>query len=371
MSRTGVFCDYNAGAPPLPEVVATFAEIEASHPANPSSAHTPGRAARALLEAARARIGAVLGLPAEDVLFTSGGTESANLAVLGLGDPELPVLHAEVEHPAVAESAAVRGVVRWAVDPQGRAIVAAPDRPVGLVALTHAQSEVGSIQPIAQAIVLAQDLGVPCLVDAAQSLGRLALEEAIGGGAVVALSPHKCGGLRGFGVLAGDQLSARLRPLLRGGGQELGLRPGTQSPALAVANALAIERAIAEREARAAAMAANRSAFRSGLSVSGVLHEVLTPWESSLPNTLMVRFESVEGRSLLPALDLDGVYASHGSACSSGAPTPPRVLRAMGLDEASARACVRFSFGWHAATDELEAAARRAGARIHARQKKS
>jgi cysteine desulfurase len=371
MSRAGVFCDYNAGAPPLPEVVATFAEIEATHPANPSSAHTPGRAARALLEAARARIAAVLGLPAEDVLFTSGGTESANLAVLGLGDASRPVLMAEVEHPAVAESAAVRGIVRWSVDAHGCAIVVPPAVPVGLLALTHAQGEIGTLQPVGTAIALAEQLGVPCFVDASQTLGRVALEEPLQGGAIVALSPHKCGGLRGFGVLAGRELAARLRPLLRGGGQELGLRPGTQSPALAAANALAIERAILETPKRAAAMAANRSAFRSGLSASGVLHEVLTPLEHAVPNTLMVRFESVEGRSLLPALDLDGVYASHGSACSSGAPTPPRVLLAMGLDEATARACVRFSFGWLDARGELDVAARRAGARIHARQKKS
>jgi cysteine desulfurase len=365
-----VFCDANAGAPAEPDVVARFVEVEGRCPGNPASAHAAGRRARAELEAARDRIAAALGVASADVVFTSGGTEAVNLAVLGLGDPALPVLLAATEHAAVHEPATARGVQPWALDAEGRAVVAAPARPVGLVCLVHAQSELGTVQPVADALALARQLGVPCLVDAAQTLGRLPLAGAVASGAVVALSPHKAGGLRGHGVLAGADLSARLRPLLRGGGQELGRRPGTQSPALAAANALAIERAVAEQPSRAAAMAAARDAFLAELAATGATHRVLTPLAASLPNTAMVHFPGVDGRNLVPALDLAGVQASHGSACSSGAPTPPRILIALGLDEASARACVRFSFGWREDLERLRRTGGRTGEVVRALQKK-
>ena len=365
------FCDANAGAPAEPDVLARFLEVEARCPGNPASAHAAGRRARAELEAARERIAAALGIASADVVFTSGGTEAANLAVLGLGDPNLPALLGPTEHAAVFEPAALRGVVPWTADAEGRVVVGAPAVPVGLVCLVHAQSELGTVQPVADALALAARLGVPCLVDAAQTLGRLPLGGLLAGGAVVALSPHKAGGVRGHGVLAGAGLGAHLRPLLRGGAQELGRRPGTQSPALAAANALAIERAVAEQPAPAAAMAAARAAFLAGLADSGAAHRVLTPLAASLPNTAMVHFPGVDGRNLVPALDLGGVQASHGSACSSGAPTPPRILAAIGLDEGAARACVRFSFGWREDLERLRRTGGRTGAVVRSLQKKS
>lgn len=339
------FCDWNAGAPVRPEVLARFLEVEQSCPANPASVHRPGRRARAVLEDARGRIAAALGLTAEDVVFTGGGTEAANLAVTGLGDAALPVLLSPTEHPAVMAPAERRGVQLWSVDEHGVATIEAPSERVGLLALVHAQSEVGTLQPVALAASLAHQLHVPLFVDAAQTLGRVDLRPVLAAGAVMSLSPHKAGGLRAHGVLAGTDLQHQLRPLLLGGGQEFGLRPGSQSPALAAANALAIELAITQREVRAAAMRAVRETFVTTLQTAGCEHRVRTPLANSVPNTVMIEFCSVEGRSLLPALDLAGVHASHGSACASGAPTPPRVLTAMGLTETAARSCVRFSFG--------------------------
>lgn len=382
MTADGFFCDWNAGAPASEAVLSKFLEVERACPANPASAHQPGRRARAVIEDARERIAAALGVAAADVVFTSGGTEAANLAVLGLGDPQLPVALAPLEHPAVYEPAQRRGIVEWLVEwlvdatgdatgnATGAARVREPERPVGLVCLAHAQSELGTLQPVAEAAALAAKLRVPCFVDAAQTLGRVPLRDVVALGAAVALSPHKAGGLRGHGVLLGRDLHAVLRPLLRGGGQELGLRPGTQSPALAAANALAIEHALAEQSARARAMAAARSNFLAGIESSGVAHRVLTPLANSVPNTAMLHFAGVDGRNLMPALDLAGVYASHGAACSSGAPTPPRVLAAIGLDEASARACVRFSFGWSERDESVREIGARVGAVIAARQKK-
>lgn len=370
--KTGaaVFCDWNAGAPPDPRVLDCFVRIERSCPGNPASAHAAGRRARGELEGARARIATALRVDVDDVIFTSGGTEAANLAVSGLGERSLPVLAAATEHPAVLESARTRGLVEWQVDDTGRAIIAAPPRPVGLIALVHAQSELGTLQPIAVAAELANSIGVPLFVDAAQSLGRVDLDEALALAAAVALSPHKSGGLRGHGVLVVRGASGALRPLLHGGGQEGGLRPGTQSPALAAANALAIELAIAERELRAGRMRRARDTFLAGLRASGVAHRVLTQLEQSVPNTAMIAFADVDGRNLLPMLDLAGIQASHGSACSSGSPSPPPILRRIGLLEADAHQCVRFSFGWNEPVCDLHEVGLRTGNVIAAHRKK-
>jgi cysteine desulfurase len=261
--------------------------------------------------------------------------------------------------------------VAWRVDEHGAARVADPGCAVGLVCLVHAQSELGTLQPVADAAALSKRLGVPMFVDAAQSLGRVPLAAIVAVADALALSPHKCGGLRGHGVLVVHDAAARLRPMLRGGGQELALRPGTQSPALASANALAIERAVRDQPWRASQMAIARAAFLRGLRYSPAVHRVLTPLESSVPNTTMIAFADVDGRNLLPALDLSGIHASHGAACSSGSPTPPQILMALGMAADAARACVRFSCGFRDAADDAERAGRRAGDVVATLQKKN
>ena len=346
------FCDFNAGAPALPEVLDEFVATEQRCPANPASSHTAGRRARGVLEEARERIAKLFELPGGDVVFTSGGTEAANMAVRGLGNQELPVLISDVEHPAIRESAEQRGTSKWNISEHGAAIVTTPRQKVGLVCLVHAQSEIGTLQDTQTAIEVARNCDVPIVVDAAQTLGRVSIRELLASGAVVALSPHKAGGLRGHGVLLGKRLEDQLRPLMFGGGQEFGLRPGTQSPSLAAANALAIEIAMTEQPQRAVTMARNRKSFLEGLEGHAGSFRVLTPLAESVPNTLMLCFEEVDGRYLLPALDLAGVQASHGSACSSGSMTAPKILTAIGVDDARARACVRFSFDWQIRDEE-------------------
>jgi len=365
--REAVFCDWNAGAPVEPAVLERFLAIERECPANPASVHGPGRRSRAEVEGARAQIAAALQVAPDDVVFTSGGTEAVNMAVRGLGDIHRPVLLAPIEHPAAIEAARERGIVEWDVDDSGRAIVAAPDSPVGLVSLVHAQSELGTLQPVAAARELATSLQVPLFVDAAQSLGRVVMDDIVTQADAIALSPHKCGGLRGHGVLIAQDAGEHLRPLLRGGGQEQGLRAGTQSPALAAANALAIELAINQVAERRRYMREARDAFLRGLRASGAAHRVLTPLATSVPNTVMIAFANVDGRNLLPMLDLAGIHASHGNACSSGSPFPPAILQFLGLLEADALACVRFSFGWRHAHD-FEAVGRRCGDTLRARR---
>jgi len=342
-----LYFDHNACTPVDDRVLARFLEVEASCPGNPGSLHESGRRARAMVEQARAEVAAALGVQADEVLFVSGGTEANNMIVLGAGDLGLPVLLAPVEHPSVLEAAAQRGRVLWEIDRCGAAVVEQPSEQVGLVCLVHGQNEVGTLQPVAAAAALAQGLGVPLHVDASQTLGRCPVGDVIGVAASVTLSTHKAGGLRGTGVLITKDPD--LRPLFCGGGQQRGHRPGTESPSLAAASALAVTLAIDEQQARSMSMLAARAAFSAELPRNTVW---VTPEDNSLPNTLMCSFEGVDGRVLLPALDMAGVEASQGSACSSGSPTPPPVLYAMGMDDHAARACVRFSFSQHTTMEQ-------------------
>ncbi len=346
-----------------------FLAVERSCPGNPSSAHAAGRRARLVLEEARAEAAAALGVASDAIVFLSGGTEANHLAIRGLGDPALPVLCSDVEHKSALAAAATRGTVRWRVDRDGRAEVVAPTQPVGLIVLAHAQGEVGSLQPVAVAGALARQLGVPLHVDAAQTLGRVSLAAALGVADTLALSVHKAGGLRGASVLVVS--GRRPRALLSGGGQELGLRSGTVSPSLAAATARAIALAVTETEARAARMQAARDALAAALTDKVALDRI-TPDEHTLPNTLLVHIAGVDGRALLPALDLAGVLASQGSACTSGAPEPPAILIAMGHDEPFARRCVRFSTSAHTSiADAIDAAQRIAEIVTHLRARRA
>ncbi|GAB4136118.1 MAG: cysteine desulfurase family protein [Planctomycetota bacterium] len=353
--------DHNSTTPVDPRVLEAFLEIERSGPANPASLHGSGRRARGIVEDSRKRIAELLGRRPDEVVFTSGGTESNNLAVRGVGDPSLPVLLGEVEHPSVLQPARGRGLRLWRTDPSGRVRIEPPAGAVGLLCLVHAQSETGAVQPIGQASALARSLGVPLHVDAAQSLGRLPLADVLAAADTVALSPHKAAGLRGIGILLFRRGVAVPRPLMLGGGQEMGIRPGTQSPALCFSAARCVELAVAETERRARLASEAKSAFLDALSATGVDSSVVSPTDGVLPNTIMIRFGGIDGRSLLPALDLAGVEASHGSACSSGAPEPPLVLRAMGFSEEDARCCVRFSFGWTGSREDARRAGRLVG----------
>lgn len=358
--------DHNATTAADPRVIDCFLAVERMHPCSPDSLHQEGRQARTILEAARARAASALGVAPHSVVFVASGTEANNIAVHGLGDPALPVLAADLEHPSVLEPAHRRGRMPMPIDAAGFVQPAIPSLPVGMVALVHGQSELGTVQPVAAAAALAAELGVPLHVDCAQTLGRCDLAPVLAVADTAALSVHKAGGLRGSSLLIVRGDPASLRPLLLGGGQEQGLRPGTPSVALAAAAALAVELAVSERVSRAQAMAAARDAFVSALGDSG---RVLTT-EPALPNTVMVWFPDVDGRLLLPGLDMAGIAASQGSACASGSPEPPRVLRALGLGHDDARRCVRFSFAAHARTDEAVDGAQRVRALL-ARLRKS
>ncbi len=332
------YFDHNACTPVDPRVLQCFLETERGVSANPGSLHGSGRKARAVVELARDRCANALGVPTDAVVFVSGGTEANNMVIAGSGNLQFPVLLAPLEHPSALAAAERRGCEFWSVNQEGEALLCDPAEPVGLLCLVHGQNEVGTLQPITKARELATSLAVPLHVDASQTLGRVDLAEALRCADSVTLSTHKAGGLRGMGVLL--LLGEEPKPLFVGGAQERGLRPGTESPALAAATALALEIAIQETEQRATAMGKACQAFAATMPSTA---RKLTP-QHALPNTLMYSFAHVDGRTLLPALDMAGVEASQGSACSSGSPTPPRILQAMQLTEQEIRSCVRFSF---------------------------
>ncbi|MBK7539012.1 MAG: cysteine desulfurase [Myxococcales bacterium] len=355
---TRIYLDHNAGAPLLPAArAAMLAALE--HGGNPSSLHEEGRQARQVIERARNQVAGLLGAPREEVIFTSGGTEADQLGILGLaqraerqGRPRR-VATSGLEHPAV--QGAVRYLVRalrWervelAVDAHGR--LQLPDRPeaLGLVAVGWVNHELGVQQDLAEVAAFARRAGALGFVDAVQAAGKLALGPLTaatgplaGGLDGVAISSHKLGGPKGAGALWLRSDAAEALPLVEGGHQERGRRPGTENPV-----------ALAGFGAAAAAVdlstwpqvLARAAELEDGLRAQGArVHGALAP---RLPSTVNVAFDGAPGESIVMALDLVGVAASTGAACSSGSVQPSPVLLALGLPPAAAREAVRFSLG--------------------------
>jgi cysteine desulfurase len=354
-----VYLDYNATAPVRPEVrdamlPILFGDPEEGSFGNASSIHWAGQLARKHLEAARAKVAAILHRKPSEIGFTSGGTEADNLAILG------PLLHPKidrprlivsaVEHPAVlaAVDRAERcgaAVARIGVDRSGRldldALERALDAPATLVSVMAVNNETGVVHPIASVLALARARGVPVHVDAVQAAGRIPLPLDAD---IVTLSGHKLGAPKGIGVIARRE-SIPFEARLVGGPQERGLRAGTEPVASCVGFAEALSIATAEEAREAARLRPMIARIEALLDSLGGVEIVGRPSPRS-PNTTTAVFSGVEGDALLQALDLDGVAASSGSACSSGSLEPSHVLAAMGFTEAEALGAVRFSLGW-------------------------
>lgn len=369
--------DHNAGAPLDPRVDEALRELGPVADGNPHAAHERGRAARGVLEAARERIAAVVGRRPDEVVFCSGGTEANNIAVATgarlARARRLPFVVSPIEHPSVAMPVSdLRGDARLDVrvldiEADPRFALVLPREAVAFVTCIVAQGEVGTLQDLPQLRAgidaACASAGAPRPVlhsDASQGLGRVDLAAALEVADLVTLSPHKVGGPRGIGVLlAREGLS--LAAVLRGGAQELGRRPGTQSPRLAHGAALAIELARVEWQERAATMRANLDAFLSGLAAHRAEGAVQVIGEDRLacsphallPNTRSLLCPRVDARVLLPALDVQGIGVSHGSACSSGASEPSSLLVSLGLTPAEARSTLRVSVGAHPENEKL------------------
>jgi cysteine desulfurase len=342
-----VYLDHAATTPLRAEAWAAMEPFLREHFGNPSEPHSYGREARAGLEAARRDVAEILGVEPRGVVFTSGGTEADNLALLGLaGAPPGRIVVSSIEHPAVRETAralARRGFdVDWApvgadgiVDVSELASRVRPgDR---LVAVMWANNVTGVVQPVEEIASLCAELGVPFHSDAVQAVPSLPVDVSRAGVDTAAVSAHKLGGPRGIGcLLARDP--ARLAPVLHGGGQEGGLRPGTENVAGAAGMAAAL-RAVA-------AGSRPRGDLRDRLETR--VCEVAEPIAGSaprLPGHSLLHVPGVRGDMLVLALDAEGFAVSAGSACASGEHEPDAVLVAQGLAASAARSAVRVTIG--------------------------
>lgn len=353
------YLDHNATSPLRPVAREALLEALDLGPLNASSVHADGQRARALLDAARERVAASLGVLEDEVLFTGGGTEALNLAVMGAVSPDRPAAALATEHPAVLEPLRARSgrLDLLPVDERGLWVGEPPAADCALVALQAANSETGALQQLEGAH--ARLGGALLLVDAVQALGKIPVQPGKWGADLVVCSAHKVGGPQGVGVLIHRGRARALQPISRGGGQEQGLRAGTENVAAIHAASLAIEEAVGEQATFAATHRSWTSELgRELLEVCPALLVNGPGLESDerLPNTLNLEVPGVDGRVLVTRLDLAGLRTSAGSACASGSTEPSPVLLAMGKSRDAARRGLRLSTGWSTVHEDVHTA---------------
>lgn len=346
--------DANATEPLRPEArAAAIAALDVA--GNPSSVHAEGRAARRVLETAREQLAASLGVRPAQVHFTSGGTEANATAIAGLAAGRR-VLVSATEHDAVRRAVAAPTILP--VDGEGRLTLAALEEALAdggpaLVCLMLANNETGTIQPLAEAAALCRRHGALLHVDAVQGPGRIPLSPALGVADTVALSGHKAGGAKGAGALLvlGEPSPA---PLIRGGGQERGLRGGTEPLPAIAAMAAAIAAAEAWRaEGGAERLGRLKARITAGVAaIPGV--RIIAAGAETLPNTLSIALAGAAAATQVMALDLAGIAVSAGAACSSGKVAESHVLAAMGTGPLAGQA-IRVSLPWTATEAEADA----------------
>jgi cysteine desulfurase len=358
MTAPSLYCDYNAQAPLRP--AARDAMIAALQTAgNPSSIHAAGRAAKAQLETARETLGGVIGAAPGDIVFTSSATEAVQLTLeAARAGGSVSLIMSAIEHDALDGAAKLWPNARTIpvtrsgqIDLAALAdLVAAAPAPC-LVAVMHANNETGAIQPIAAAARIAHAAGGFLMVDASQSLGRLALDRQVLGADYLIASSHKLGGPAGAGLIALGPGApfANVRP---GGGQERGRRSGTENVVAIAGFAAAAAEAVAGLEGETARLTALRDGFEAVLRQAHPDIVVFAADGPRLANTSLFAVPGLSAEIALIGLDLAGVCASSGAACSSGKVRGSRVLAAMGVDGALARCALRISFGWASSADE-------------------
>jgi len=352
MARTETYLDWNATTPLRPEAAAAMSAMLARC-GNPSSVHRWGRSARQAVEQAHSALGALLGAPAEGVVFVSGGTEANHLALLGSGRDR--VLVSAVEHDSVLR--AVPETERIPVDRDGVVVLdtldrlLASDRLPALVSVMLANNETGVVQPVAAIAAIARAHGALFHCDAVQAAGKIALDVDAIGADLVTLSAHKLGGPSGIGalVVTGD---LELTPLLRGGGQEHGRRAGTENLA-GIAGFAAAAATAAQETAVYDRVRALRDALEAEVAAIAPEAMVLGAAAPRLPNTAAIAMPGVAAETQVIALDLDGVMVSAGSACSSGKVGPSHVLEAMGVRPDLVGSTIRVSLGWDSSEADI------------------
>lgn len=348
-----VYFDHNATTALDTRVLEAMLPFLRSQQGNPTSRHSYGRVARQAVEQAREQVAAAVGAHPSQVTFTSGGTEADNLAIKGITATHTPsqIVVSAIEHPAVlrpAQAQLGRGwkVARIGVNAAGEVdleqLAQALQQKTALVSVMTANNETGVLQDIAAMAALAKQHGSLLHTDAVQALGKIALDFNALGVNAMSLSAHKIHGPQGAGALILDK-RVDIQPLLDGGGQEKGLRSGTENIAAIVGFGLACELATRELAQHSEQIGAMRARLEQGL---GDLGAVIFGREADrLPNTSFFAFPNIEGETLVMALDRQGFAVASGSACSSDSIEPSHVLLAMGIAPEIARGAVRASLG--------------------------
>lgn len=369
-----IFLDNNSTTPPLDEVIDLVATEYRTHYANPGSAHADGRQSRRVLEDARELLASLVGADPQEVIFTSGGSESINLAIQGF----LPGTAGEIalsagEHPATVNTIrrlAPRGIRQRVIPlgPEGRIDVAALEefdwQQIQLATLILAHNETGVIQDVAPLVALCEKHRIPLHLDGVQAIGKIPFHFHDSGATAVSLAAHKFHGPRGVGALIVKE-NARLLPQITGGHQERGKRAGTEPVALAAGMARALECAIRDHRQRSVQMTALRDRLQQGLLEHCPPVVINGSLEHRLPNTLNISFPGLDGEALLISLDLAGISCSLGSACASGSRDPAPVLLAMGCPEPVYQSALRLSLSFLNTNEEIEEAIRRISRVVH------
>ena len=357
MASERSYFDWNATAPLRAEARAAMLAA-LGRPGNASSVHGEGRAARALVDAARRQVASLVGADAKDVTFLSGATEAHALALQpGIADR---LFVSAIEHPSVLAGGrfAPEQVEILAVDGNGIVVLDGlahalekSERP--LVSVMLANNETGVVQPIADIARVVHGANGLLHVDAVQAAGRIPVDMRALGADLMSLSSHKLGGPQGAGALVA-RTGLSLTPTIRGGGQERGLRSGTENVAAIAGFGAAAEAAHAALALDAQRMAALRDRLEAGLREATPDAVIFSAGVDRLPNTTLVALSGIKAETALIAFDLNGFAVSSGAACSSGKVAASHVLAAMGVEPALARSAIRISLGPTTTESEVE-----------------
>jgi len=361
-----IYFDHNATTPVDPEVLAAMLPYFSAEFGNASSIHSFGQGTRGAVERARIAVAALIGAQASEIAFTSGGTESDNLAIFGIAGGESSarrhIITTQIEHSAAlhsCEALAKRGIdvtfvaVNRAgvVDPAEIRRALRPE--TVLITIMHANNEIGTLQPLEEIGRIAKEADVWFHADAVQSVGKVPLDVNALGVDLLSLSAHKIYGPKGVGALY-VRSGTPMEPLMFGGSHERDRRPGTENVPGIVGLGRAAELAREKLSEDAARISRLRDKFERGVlaAVSGA--RVNGADALRVPNTSNIIFPDISSESLLIALDMKGLACSSGSACSSGAVNPSHVLTAIGLAAAEARSSLRFSLGRHTTEADVD-----------------
>jgi cysteine desulfurase len=359
-----VYLDWNATTPLRPEAREAMAAAW-DLCGNPSSVHAEGRQARRLVEDARASVAGVVGALARNVVFTSGGTEANALALTpglrrGSGLPAERLVVSAIEHASVLaggrfppEAIDTVGVTRSGLLDLDRLRAVLKDRPPALVSVMLANNETGAVQPVAEASEIVHAAGGLLHVDAIQAFGKIPSDINVMGADLVTLSAHKIGGPKGVGAVVLAEGVLGFEPLLRGGGQELGRRAGTENVAGIAGFGAAVKAAMESRDSDAVRLESLRNRLEEGLrdTIDAIVFADDAP---RLPNTTLFTVPGLKAETAVIGFDLAGVAVSSGSACSSGKVQPSHVLEAMGFGPELAQGAVRLSLGWSTSDADID-----------------